>query len=97
MKYGLSPNVIKQITEVISKFPQVEETIIYGSRVKGNYKPSSDVDLTLKGNNLTLQQLNKVAIMLDDLLLPQKFDVSIYQHISNPDLLDHIARVGQRL
>jgi predicted nucleotidyltransferase len=97
MKYGLSPNVIKQITEVISQFPQVEETIIYGSRAKGNYKPSSDVDFTLKGNNLTLQQLNKVAIMLDDLLLPQKFDVSIYQHISNPDLLDQIARVGQRL
>ncbi len=97
MKYGLSPNVIKQITEVISQFPQVEETIIYGSRAKGNYKPSSDVDLTLKGTDLTLQQLNKVAIMLDDLLLPQKFDISIYQHISNPDLLDHIARVGQRL
>ncbi len=97
MKYGLSPNVIKQITEVISRFPQVEEVIIYGSRAKGNYKPSSDVDLTLKGDNLTLQQLNRVALMLDDLLLPQKFDVSIYQHISNPDLLDHITRIGQRL
>lgn len=97
MRFGLSEEVIKQITEVINQFPQVEETIIYGSRAKGNYKPSSDVDLTLKGDSLTLQHLNKVAIMLDDLLLPQKFDVSIYQHISNPDLLDHIARVGQRL
>jgi predicted nucleotidyltransferase len=97
MKYGLSPIVIKQITDVINQFPQVEETIIYGSRAKGNYKPSSDVDITLKGNNLTLQHLNRVALMLDDLLLPQKFDVSIYQHISNPDLLDHIARVGQLL
>lgn len=97
MRFGLSEDVIKQITEVIGQFPHVEETIIYGSRAKGNYKSSSDVDITLKGNNLTLQQLNKVALMLDDLLLPQKFDVSIYQHISNPDLLDHIARVGQRL
>jgi hypothetical protein len=32
---------------------------------------------------------------LDDLLLPYKIDMSIFSQIDNPDLVSHIARVGQ--
>lgn len=32
---------------------------------------------------------------LDDLLLPYTFDISIFQHISNKDVIDHIQRVGK--
>ena len=31
---------------------------------------------------------------IDDLLLPYTFDLSIFQHISDPDVIDHIRRVG---
>lgn len=97
MKFGLSLTSIEKINTVIDMFPEIEEAIIYGSRVKGNFKPASDIDITLKGNNITLGELNKVALLLDDLLLPQKIDLSIYKHISNPDLLAHIDRVGKPL
>ena len=43
---------------------------------------------------MTLSQLNKINIYLDDLLLPYTFDLSIFAHISNPDLIEHIKRVG---
>lgn len=49
MKYGLSNDTIERIVKVMKKHPQVEKVILYGSRAKGNYKPSSDVDLTLVG------------------------------------------------
>ena len=97
MKFGLSSVSIKKINDVINSFPEIDNAVIYGSRAKGNFKPSSDIDITLKGEKLTLKELNKVALMLDDLLLPQKFDISIYRQISNPDLIEHIDRVGQRL
>ena len=68
---------------------------MYGSRAKGNYKPGSDIDLTLKGKELNLKLLNKISLELDDLLLPYTFDLSIYHHIKQPDLIDHIVRVGK--
>lgn len=97
MQYGLSENIIFKITEVLSQFPSVEEAILYGSRAKGNYKPHSDIDITLAGKELNLSQLLDIITKLDDLLLPYQFDVSIYHQIDNKELLDHIKRVGIRL
>ena len=94
MKYGLKENIVEQIKSVFEKFPQVEKAVIYGSRAKGNFKNGSDIDLVLYGNKLTLQIINKISNEIDDLLLPYKFDISIYHQISNKDLLEHIGRVG---
>ena len=32
---------------------------------------------------------------IDDLLLPYTLDLSLYSHIDNADLLDHIQRAGK--
>ncbi len=94
MIYGLKESTVKQIQQVLSEYPDVQQTVLYGSRAKGNYKPGSDIDLTLKGEALTLKQLNAIEIELDDLLLPYEIDLSIFHQIDNPDLLGHIKRVG---
>ena len=94
MKYGLKENIVQQIQQVLSKFPEVEQVIIYGSRAKGNYKNGSDIDLTFKGEKVEHDTLNRISLQLDDLYLPYTFDLSVFNHISNPDLIDHINRVG---
>jgi len=94
MKFGLKEKVIKQINSVFLKFPQVEQVVIYGSRAKGNYKKSSDIDLTLKGIDINLSLMHTIELEIDDLLLPYTFDISIFKQISNPDLIEHINRVG---
>ena len=94
MRFGLKDNIVQNIQKVFSTFPEVDEVVIYGSRAKGNYKPGSDIDLTLKGENLNLSVVNKIAMQLDDLLLPYTFDLSVFRHINNSDLIDHIKRVG---
>ncbi|GEM_PF-62686 len=93
--YGLTNDTIQAIQEVFAKYPDVEKAILYGSRAKGNYRPGSDIDLTLSGEKLTLSTLQKIENELDDLLLPYKIDLSVFQHIGNPDLVAHIERVGQ--
>lgn len=94
MKYGLSKETIIKINTVFSRFKEVEEAILYGSRAKGNFKPGSDVDLTLKGKKLKLMLLNKISLEIDDLLLPYLFDISIFHQITSTDLIEHIERVG---
>ncbi|MBW2568477.1 MAG: nucleotidyltransferase domain-containing protein [Deltaproteobacteria bacterium] len=95
MQYGLKNETVKKINTIFVKHKEVEEVTLYGSRAKGNYKPGSDIDLTLKGKQLNLKLLNKISLDLDDLLLPYTFDLSIYHHITAPDLIDHIKRVGK--
>ncbi len=93
--FGLAEDEIKQISEIFVLFPELFKVIIYGSRAKGNYKPYSDIDLTLVGNNLSQKDLLNLVLQLDDLLLPYEFDVSLKEQISNPELLEHINRVGK--
>jgi predicted nucleotidyltransferase len=94
MRFGLKEDTIQNIQHVFAAFPEVEQVIIYGSRAKGNYKPGSDIDITLKGEKLNLSVINRLSLKLDDLMLPYIFDTSIFKQISNPDLIDHIKRIG---
>ena len=94
LTYGLSPKTIKSIQNLLSEYSEVEKAILYGSRAKGTFRNGSDIDLTLKGDKLTLSLLSKIENDLDDLLLPYKIDLSIFHKIENTDLIDHINRVG---
>ena len=95
MKYGLPETAVQKICTVLSRYPQVKQAILYGSRAKGNYKNGSDIDLTLRGGtDLTLRVLYKIVDELDDLLLPYTIDLSIYDDIGDPDVIEHIQRVG---
>jgi haloacetate dehalogenase len=91
---GLSPTTLDNIVGVLSKYAEVESAIVYGSRAKGNYREGSDIDLTLNGQGLTYQILLRIEDEIDELLLPYLFDISILSYIEDPDVVDHIRRVG---
>lgn len=94
-RFGLKESTIEKIGAVLAHYPQVEKAVLYGSRAKGNYKHGSDIDLTLYGGeDLTLRVMYRIMDELDDLLLPYTIDLSIANHIDNPDLIEHIQRVG---
>lgn len=95
MNIGLTKEQIDKIYTVFELHPSIEKVIILGSRAIGNYKPASDIDLSLVGDNLDLIELNEIENQLDDLYLPYKFDISIFNKISSPKFLEHIKRAGK--
>ena len=95
MPYGLEPHIISKIKTIFINYPQIDKVVLYGSRAKGNYEIGSDIDLTVIGDNIGLSVINKIENELDDLLLPYTIDISIFSHIKNEKLLDHINRVGK--
>ncbi len=95
MKFGLKQETIDKINSVFEKYIEVEEVIIYGSRAKGNYRNGSDIDITLKGKNLTDKIRSHISWDIDDLNTPYLFDISIFEKLNAPDLEDHINRMGQ--
>ena len=94
MKFGLEQNSIDKISSIFKQYEQIQQVIIYGSRALGNYRSGSDIDLTVKADNFSLSELMKVEIQIDDLLLPYKIDISLFHQISDPELVEHINRVG---
>ncbi len=91
--FGLSQVDYDKIKRVLHQQENIDKVIIYGSRAKGTYKAGSDIDLTILGN-CSWQELNQLESKLDDIMLPYKFDLSLYNHIDNKQLLEHISRVG---
>ena len=79
---------------MFQQYPEIERVFIYGSRAKGNYRPGSDIDLTLVGKDISHERLLSIEHQLDDLLLPYLFGLSIFSHIEDPDMIAHINRVG---
>lgn len=94
MPYGLKDIEMAYLETLFSKNERIERVILYGSRAKGNHKPFSDVDITLVGDELTHEDLNRLILAIDDLLLPYQFDISIFHQLKNDTLIDHINRRG---
>jgi uncharacterized protein len=92
--YGLPQETVDRIRAVLARHPQIAQVILYGSRAKGNARPGSDIDLTVKGEGLTYDDLLWLEQELDDLLLPYKIDLSLYDFLDHAGLLAHIERVG---
>ena len=94
MPYGLKDIELQKLCKVFESNERIERVVLYGSRAKGNYKPFSDVDITLIGEELTHTDLNRISLAIDDLLLPYQFDISVFHTLKNEALIDHIHRVG---
>ncbi len=92
--HGLSNETVGKICAVFAQHPAVERAVLYGSRAKGNYKSGSDIDLSLHGAGLTLQELWAINDELDELLLPYSIDVLIFEQLTHEKLKEHIERVG---
>ncbi len=95
MKFGLSDKTIRIIHDVLHRYSEVDKAILYGSRVKGNYRPGSDIDLTLIGSQeLTHHVLLRILNDLDESAIPYMVDLSIFDQINDKDVRDHIQRRG---
>ena len=61
--FGLLTSDLNFIISLFQKFPSIQEVKIFGSRAKGNFKNGSDVDLSIKGELVTFEEI-KVTVIL---------------------------------
>ncbi len=94
LKYGLSETTVVQITGALTRFPEVEQAVLFGSRAKGTYRRGSDIDLALVGEALDWRKVGQIDDALDDLLLPYEFSLIEFSKDTDPEVAAHIRRVG---
>ncbi len=96
MGHGLGERDTESIVRASRELPEIEEVILFGSRAKETHKKASDVDLAVKGKNISDKTVKKLSSKLnEELPLPYFVDIVHYETIKNNDLIDHIDRVGR--
>lgn len=93
---GITRKSFEYIQKVLQSFPEIEEAILFGSRAIGNYRKGSDLDIVLKGEKVNERLALKLSLILNERVpIPYFVDILSYYDISNPDIKDHIDRVGK--
>jgi len=96
--YGLLERDLNYIMDAVKKYPEVEETILFGSRAIGNYKKGSDIDLALIGEKVDRKIVRRLSDDLnEEYPLPYFFDIVNYNEITNEELKKHINSVGKSI
>jgi len=93
-RHGLSAETIQKIAEVLLRCTAVDRAVLFGSRAKGTQKTGSDIDLALVGHELDWRTVGKIYDRLDDLLLPYRFSLVVYDANTDAEVAAHIRRVG---
>lgn len=97
MKFGLTDTELESIINTFRKFDEIEEVLLFGSRAMNTYKPTSDIDLAIKGTNVKLSTITALNAQLEELSVVYMFDVVNYNKVDNPKFIKHIDRYGIRI
>ena len=91
MKYGISLDIYNEIIKVFKKYDSIKEVYLFGSRARGDYKKTSDIDIAIKTNeDIKL----KVLRDLENLRCIYTFDVVDIDNISG-ELKNNIMNDGK--
>ena len=94
MTFGLEQHIIDKIISAFEANAKVDKAYVFGSRAKGNYRPDSDIDIAIKGIDITLDDILKMSVAFEDKGIKNKIDLIDYTSIKEPALQEHIDRVG---
>lgn len=94
MKFGLEQHIIDKLISVFEQNSKVDKAYIFGSRAKGNYRPDSDIDIAIKGQDITTDDIISMSVDFESKGINYKIDLINYHTIKEPDLKEHINRVG---
>ncbi len=95
MNDGLKDKHRKAIFDILTANPRVERVVLFGSRAMGTFTTTSDVDLALFGDELTLTDQARLAAAIDKLPMAQQVDLLLYKSIDNDKLKQHIKKHGK--
>lgn len=96
MNFGISEKTLEQIKNTLASYPEINEALVFGSRAMGHFKPGSDIDLALKGDELSPETVLKIKHILNERLpIPYTFDVVDYTHLDHVELKNHIDQYGK--
>ena len=97
MTDGLKEAHRTAIGDVLRANGRVERAVLFGSRAKETFTQGSDVDIALFGEALTTADQARLAAAMEELPVPQRVDLLLYDRIEDSVLREHVRRDGIEL
>ena len=94
MTDGLKDAHREAIIAVIAANDRVERAVLFGSRATGTNTVTSDVDIALFGDRLTLTDQARLTAALEEIPMAQTVDLILYESVHNRTLREHIRNDG---
>ena len=94
MTDGLKDRYRTAIIDILAANERVEQAVLFGSRAMDTYTPGSDVDIVLFGRDLTQRDLARLNAAMEELTVPQRVDLLIFDRIRSKTLIEHIENRG---
>lgn len=92
MKHGLADEVYEKIKDIIKDNKQ-HKIVLFGSRARGDYKKTSDIDLAVL-NEMTRDEQYELMNKFDLLDIVYKIDIVFADKNTKQELLQSIEREG---
>ena len=89
---GINQRVLNEISSLAQKY-NIRQVILFGSRARGDFSPTSDIDLAVSGGNIA-----RFSLDLDEetsTLL--KYDIVDLERAMQPELRESIKKEGKTL
>ena len=94
MSDGLKDRHRAAIVASIAANDKLERAVLFGSRAMGTNTTTSDIDIALFGNRLTLTDQARLRAAIDKIPMAQSIDLVLHRSIDDPALLRHIRTHG---
>ena len=79
---GVTENELKIIKEILFRYPY--EFYLYGSRVKGDFTKSSDLDILIKADDkIPFEKIEELETAFNNSLIPYIFNFIDFNKISD--------------
>ena len=97
MTGGLKDRYRAAIVGVLRSNARVERAVLFGSRATGTFTQGSDVDIALFGKLLTTSDQARLAAVMEELTVPQRVDLLLYDDIEDAAFRENVQRYGIEL
>ena len=94
MTDGLNERHRTAVIDIIAANARVERAVLFGSRATGTFRPASDVDVALFGDGLSMSDQANLAAAIEDLTMPQRVQLLLYETVDSIALSKHIETQG---
>lgn len=92
--FGLDKGLIDNIVNIVSKYSEVEKVCIFGSRARGDYKSTSDIDIAIFSQNISSTTMNIIRDEIDMLDTIYKSDIVHFEKLLKKELQHNILNEG---
>lgn len=91
---GIFQRFISELQNFCLKNDQIEKNVLFGSRSKGDYHRSSDIDLAVFTKNCSHTQQNLIEQAIKEMSTPLKIDVVFIDRLNKGKLIFNIREEG---